>query len=60
MSKIVKIKLIVDGNDFLPKSGYSVSLEQALGGHSAFRISFPANATEGYAGPLMDNAMAWP
>lgn len=58
MSKIVKIKLIVDGNDFLPKSGYSVSLEQALGGHSAFRISFPANATEGYAGPLMDNAMA--
>ncbi len=59
MSKIVTIKLIVGGEEFLPKSGYNVTIEQAVGGHSAFRIAFPANATEGYAGPLMDNALGF-
>ncbi len=59
MSKIVDIKLIIGGEEFLPKSGYSVSLEQSIGGHSAFRIAFPSNATEGYEGPLMDNALSY-
>ncbi len=59
MSKIVKITLIVGGETFLPKSGYSITIEQSVGGHSAFRIAFPANATEGYAGPLMDNALGF-
>ncbi|MBU2976060.1 type VI secretion system Vgr family protein [Zobellia sp. B3R18] len=59
MSKIVEIKLILNGNAFLPKSGYSVSVEQAIGGHSTFRIAFPAHATETYAGPLMKNALGY-
>ncbi|CAM4413697.1 type VI secretion system Vgr family protein [Zobellia nedashkovskayae] len=59
MSKIVEIKLILNGNTFLPNSGYSVSVEQAIGGHSAFRVSFPAHATETYAGPLMENALGF-
>ncbi|WP_400073182.1 type VI secretion system Vgr family protein [Zobellia russellii] len=59
MSKIVDIKLILNGNAFLPNSGYSVSVEQAIGGHSTFRIAFPAHATETYAGPLMKNALGY-
>ncbi|WKX76162.1 type VI secretion system Vgr family protein [Zobellia laminariae] len=59
MSKIVEIKLILNGNTFLPNSGYSVSVEQAIGGHSGFRVSFPAHATETYAGPLMKNALGF-
>ncbi|CAM4376617.1 phage baseplate assembly protein V [Zobellia roscoffensis] len=59
MSKIVDIKLILNGNEFLPKSGYTVSVEQAIGGHSAFRVSFPAHATETYAGPLMETALGF-
>ena len=57
MPKIVKIKLIVGGEEFLPKSGYNVSVEQAVGGHSAFRIAFPSHATEGYEGVMMDKAL---
>ena len=59
MSKIVEIKLILNGNAFLPNSGYTVSVEQAIGGHSAFRVSFPAHATETYAGPLMETALGF-
>ncbi|MDB4293603.1 phage baseplate assembly protein V, partial [Maribacter sp.] len=59
MPKIVNIKLIVGGEEFLPKSGYSVSVEQAVGGHSAFRIAFPSNATEGYEGVMMNNALGF-
>ena len=59
MPKIVKIKLLVGGEEFLPNSGYSVTVEQSIGGHSSFRIAFPANATEGYGGALMDNALAF-
>ncbi len=59
MSKIVQIKLIVGGEEFLPKSGYSISIEQSIGGRSSFRISFPASATEGYSGALMDNALGF-
>ncbi|MGJ8737161.1 type VI secretion system Vgr family protein [Zobellia laminariae] len=59
MSKIVEVKLILNGNAFLPNSGYTVSVEQAIGGHSAFRVSFPAHATETYAGPLMKNALGF-
>ncbi|WP_276166935.1 type VI secretion system Vgr family protein [Zobellia alginiliquefaciens] len=59
MSKIVNINLILNGNAFLPNSGYSVSVEQAIGGHSTFRIAFPAHATETYAGPLMGNALGY-
>ena len=57
MPKIVQIKLIVGGEEFLPKSGYNVSIEQSVGGHSAFRIAFPSNATEGYEGIMMNNAL---
>ncbi|QCX00338.1 type IV secretion protein Rhs [Aggregatimonas sangjinii] len=57
MPKIVDIQLIVGGEEFLPKSGYTVSIEQSVGGHSAFRIAFPANATEGYEGVMMNNAL---
>ncbi|QCW99881.1 type IV secretion protein Rhs [Aggregatimonas sangjinii] len=57
MPKIVNIQLIVGGEEFLPKSGYTVSIEQSVGGHSAFRIAFPANATEGYEGVMMNNAL---
>ncbi|SIT01531.1 Uncharacterized conserved protein, implicated in type VI secretion and phage assembly [Zobellia uliginosa] len=59
MSKIVNSKLLVGGEEFLPKSGYSVTVEQSIGGHSSFRIAFPSNATEGYSGALMDNALAY-
>ena len=59
MSKIVNIKLLVGGEEFLPKSGYSVTVQQSIGGWSAFRIAFPANATEGYEGALMDNALTF-
>ncbi|MDB4292820.1 phage baseplate assembly protein V [Maribacter sp.] len=59
MPKIVKIKLIVGGEEFLPKSGYNVSVEQSVGGHSAFRIAFPSNATEGYEGIMMNTALAY-
>ncbi|WP_282057289.1 contractile injection system protein, VgrG/Pvc8 family, partial [Maribacter luteus] len=59
MPKIVKIKLLVGGEEFLPNSGYSVTVEQSIGGHSSFRIAFPSNATEGYGGALMDNALAF-
>ncbi len=59
MPKIVTIKLIVNGEEFLPKSGYTVSVEQSVGGHSAFRITFPSHATEGYEGTLMDNALGF-
>ena len=59
MSKIVNINLILNGNAFLPNSGYSVSVEQAIGGHSTFRIAFPAHATETYAGPLMEKALGY-
>ena len=57
MPKIVKIRLIVGGEEFLPKSGYNVSVEQSVGGHSAFRIAFPSHATEGYEGVMMDKAL---
>ncbi|SHK08503.1 hypothetical protein SAMN04488513_1251, partial [Pseudozobellia thermophila] len=45
MSIIVNSKLLVGGGEFLPNSSYSVTVEQSIGGHSAFRIAFPANAT---------------
>ncbi len=57
MSKIISPKLILNGEDFLPKHGYSATVEQSLGGHSAFGISFPASATETFAGALMENAI---
>ncbi|QLG46843.1 type VI secretion system Vgr family protein [Costertonia aggregata] len=57
MSKIVSPKLLIDGSEFLPKSSYRVTISQSMGDHSAFRISFPANATEGYGSALMDNAL---
>ncbi len=57
MSKIIIPKLILNGEDFLPKHGYSAIVEQSVGGHSAFRISFLASATETYAGAMMENAI---
>jgi len=39
MSKLVTPQLHLNGEDFLPKHGYSATVEQALGGHSAFSIS---------------------
>lgn len=57
MAKIVTPKLILNGEDFLPKHGYSATVEQSIGGHSAFSIAFPASATETYAGALMENAI---
>ncbi|SDE50166.1 Uncharacterized conserved protein, implicated in type VI secretion and phage assembly [Pricia antarctica] len=59
MSKIIIPKLILNGKDFLTKHGYSATVEQSVGGHSVFSISFPANATETYAGTLMDNAIGF-
>ena len=59
MSNPITPKLFLDGEDFLPNHGYSARVEQSLGGHSSFSISFPASATETYAGPLMENAMGF-
>ena len=59
MPKIVHIKLIVGGEEFLPKSGFNVSVEQSVGGHSSFRIAFPSNATEGYEGIMMNTALSF-
>lgn len=57
MSKIITTKLILNGNAFLPDSGYTATVEQSVGGHSAFAVSFQAGATETYAGALMDTAI---
>ncbi len=57
MSKLVTPQLILNGNEFLSNHGYSATVEQAVGGHSAFSISFSASATETYAGELMENAI---
>ncbi|MGB6150977.1 MAG: phage baseplate assembly protein V [Pricia sp.] len=57
MSKIVTPKLILNGEDFLPKHGYKVTVEQSIGGQSTFSICFMASATETYAGAMMENAI---
>ncbi|MBO0593377.1 type IV secretion protein Rhs [Cellulophaga sp. E16_2] len=57
MSKMITPLLIIDGERFLPKSGYKVSIEQAMGTHSSFSVVFQTNATEGYSGTLMNNSI---
>ena len=59
MSKPIIPKLFLDGEEFLRNHGYSARVEQSLGGHSSFSISFPASATETYAGALMENAIGF-
>ncbi len=59
MSKIVAASLIIDGSVFLPKSSYRVTIEQSVGSHSAFRVIFPSNTTEGYGGTLMNNSLKY-
>ena len=58
MPQIVSPKLLIDGSEFLSNSSYQVFLSQSMGNHGHFRVSFPTNATEGYQGALMDNALA--
>jgi len=57
MPKLVFPQLNLNGDDFLSKHGYSARVEMCAGGHSAFRISFSASATETYTGALMENAI---
>ena len=59
MPKIVTPTLFIDGNEFLPDAGYSVTIDQAIGTHAAFRVIFPSSVTEGYAGALLDNSIAY-
>ncbi len=59
MSKLVSAQLLLDGHELLPNNAYKVTVEQSLGGHSAFSISFPAHATETYAGALMQNSLGF-
>ncbi|WP_282116689.1 type VI secretion system Vgr family protein [Cellulophaga baltica] len=57
MPKMITPVLIIDGERFLPKSGYKVSIEQSMGTHSSFSVVFQTNATEGYGGTLMNNSI---
>ncbi|MBU2997483.1 type IV secretion protein Rhs [Cellulophaga baltica] len=57
MPKIITPTLIIDGETFLPKSGFKVSIEQSMGTHSSFSVVFQTNATEGYNGILMNNSI---
>lgn len=58
MSKTITVpKLIIDGDDFLPNSSYSATVEQSQGGHSAFSISFQSGAVENHDGDPMENAI---
>ncbi|WP_158978756.1 type VI secretion system Vgr family protein [Cellulophaga sp. L1A9] len=57
MSKMITPTLIIDGERFLPKSGYKVTIEQSMGTHSSFSVVFQTNATEGYGGTLMNNSI---
>jgi len=57
MSKLVSPQLILNGEEFLSNHGYNATVEQSVGGHSAFDITFPASATETYAGAMMENAV---
>ncbi|WP_394749147.1 type VI secretion system Vgr family protein [Spongiimicrobium salis] len=57
MPKIVTTTIFIDGTDFLPKSGYSIAIDQAIGAHNSFRVVFQTSATEGFGGSLMDNSM---
>ncbi|ADV51232.1 Rhs element Vgr protein [Cellulophaga algicola DSM 14237] len=59
MPKMITPVLIIDGERFLPKSGYKVSIEQAMGTHSSFSVVFQTNATEGYGGTLMNNSISY-
>ena len=59
MPKIVKAKLIIGGEEFLSNSGYNVFIEMSVGGHSVFRITFPASTTEGYNGLMMNKALTY-
>ena len=57
MPKIVNTSIIIDGTDFLPKSGYRVSISHKAGHHSKFNVVFQTSAIEGYAGTLMDRSL---
>ncbi|WP_165749821.1 type VI secretion system Vgr family protein [Cellulophaga sp. Z1A5H] len=59
MPKMITPMLIIDGERFLPKSGYKVSIEQSMGTHSSFSVVFQTNATEGYGGTLMNNSISY-
>ncbi|ADV50975.1 Rhs element Vgr protein [Cellulophaga algicola DSM 14237] len=59
MPKMITPVLIIDGERFLPKSGYKVSIEQSMGTHSSFSVVFQTNATEGYGGTLMNNSISY-
>ncbi|WP_298507068.1 phage baseplate assembly protein V [uncultured Maribacter sp.] len=57
MPKLIKPTLIIDGEIFLPKSGFTVAIELAVGTHSSFQVVYQTNATEGYNGTLMNNSI---
>ncbi|WP_298503544.1 phage baseplate assembly protein V [uncultured Maribacter sp.] len=57
MPKLIKPSLIIDGEVFLPKSGFTVAIELAMGTHSSFQVVYQTNATEGYNGTLMNNSI---
>ena len=59
MAKSLPSTLIIDGENFLPASGYQAVIEQNIGNHHVFTLRFPADATEGLGAALFDNSIGY-
>lgn len=58
MAKFLESSLFIDGEAFLPSTGYQVTIHQRMVDHHDFKVSFPTASTE-TAGGLMDVSMGY-
>lgn len=55
-SPLVYCTLILDGKDFLDKSGFSVELSQKTNDHDSFSVKVPDNALDSFEGYILENS----
>lgn len=59
MAKVLEASIYINSEQVFPNSGYQVTITQGVNNHHHFSLIFPANTTEGFAGVLMENSIAY-